>query len=324
MVGGDDVVQTMMSDVEMSAAVVVDDKIGTGHGGGDRLAIEGDVDDDFAVIESTDGGVNGESVIFEREVLRCGGQGSGVFDVVAGNAPMAVQVWEIFFVFSPVGKGLFRFRQNVAGVGDVTAEVAEIHFWSGAITHAAVQIDFGGERWEFFYSAGAKSVLNGMFELDFPTFASVIEHDDAAVIDEERVWPVFVGVQVPNFEVGIEDHGIRNTEFGNRLLDILLFAFDGKLWRVNADDREAQSFVLSVEGFDGGNGSDAIPTGVGPNVDEHWLAAQALHCSRCRIQPDKVGWKFRGVIKAKATQSHITKRFLRERALERERRGRNR
>jgi len=78
----------------------------------------------------------------------------------------------------------------------------------------------------------------------------------------------------------VDRHRIADAQVTDRAAHVGQVAFEGELRRVDADHHEALVAVLVRPGLDIGQGPQAVDAGVGPEIDHHDLAAQALGAQR--------------------------------------------
>ena len=93
-------------------------------------------------------------------------------------------------------------------------------------------------------------------------------------IQKIRGRPVLVLVRVPDRLVVVLDDWIAKVVLGDRVAHVRLVALERELGRVHADDHEPGLPVALVPRLEIRQRADAVDAGIGPEVDEHGMAAQ--------------------------------------------------
>ena len=96
----------------------------------------------------------------------------------------------------------------------------------------------------------------------------------AGRVDQVVRGPVLVAPCRPRVEVVVLHDRIADAELPDRAADVAGVALEGELGRLDADDHEPLAAVLRVPGLEVGERADAVDAGVGPEVDQHDVAAQ--------------------------------------------------
>jgi len=99
--------------------------------------------------------------------------------------------------------------------------------------------------------------------------------DVAGGVDQVLRGPVLVAERVPGAVVVVLDDRVAKAELGDRVFDVRGLPLERELGSVNADDHQAAVAVALPPGLDVGQRANAIDARVGPEVDQHDLAAQA-------------------------------------------------
>ena len=136
--------------------------------------------------------------------------------------------------------------------------------------------------------------------------AEVRAADLAARVDEVVGRPVLVAPGAPRRELVVLRHGIADPLAPDRARDVACVALEGELGRVHADDDEAVAPVARVPGLEVGQRAQAVDAGVGPEVDEHDLAAQRSQAERLaagRVEPALVAGEVRGGAQARQARA---------------------
>ena len=97
--------------------------------------------------------------------------------------------------------------------------------------------------------------------------------DLAAPIEKVLRGPVPVVVRVPGGMVVVHRHGIGDTQLLDRVLDVRGVLLERKLRRVHAHDLEAHRMVALIPSLEMGQRPKTVDARVGPEIDEHDLAA---------------------------------------------------
>ena len=128
-------------------------------------------------------------------------------------------------------------------------------------------------------------------------FAEMVVADVALGIDEIMRRPVLVVEGAPDRIVVVDRDRIVDLEIGDGLAHVVDVLLEGELRRVHADHDQALVLVLLGPGADVGNRAQAVDAGVGPEIDQHDLALEALRRQRRRVQPlDRAGeWRQRAL-----------------------------
>ncbi|MCY1401498.1 hypothetical protein D9M71_166180 [compost metagenome] len=109
---------------------------------------------------------------------------------------------------------------------------------------------------------------------------------DASVgVDEVVRRPVLVVEGAPDRVVVVDGDRIVDAELAHRLGHIAYIALEGEFRRVHADHHQPLVAVFVRPGFHVGQGAQAVDAGVGPEIHQHHLAAQALCAQRWRVKP---------------------------------------
>jgi hypothetical protein len=115
----------------------------------------------------------------------------------------------------------------------------------------------------------------------------VVVADAALRVGDVDRRPEVVGERTPDAVVAVDGDRVVDTEDRGLLDDVVNRALESELGRVNADDGQSQPAVLGVPGADIGQRAQPVDAGVGPKVDQHDAAAQALRCQWIRIEPGR-------------------------------------
>jgi hypothetical protein len=109
--------------------------------------------------------------------------------------------------------------------------------------------------------------------------------DPTLGIDEVEGRPVAVAEGIPDRIVVVDHDRIVDPKVLDGPPDILQVAFDVELGRVHAEHDQPVALVFLGPRADVGKLAEPVDTGVGPEVDQDDLAAQAGRRERRRVQP---------------------------------------
>ncbi len=109
--------------------------------------------------------------------------------------------------------------------------------------------------------------------------------DTAGLVDEVLGRPVLVAVRVPRVHLEVDGHRPGDPEALDRRGDVGALLLEVELRGVDADDDQAAAAVRLLEVLQVGDGAHAVDAGERPEVDEHNLAAQAVHGEGLAVQP---------------------------------------
>jgi hypothetical protein len=110
--------------------------------------------------------------------------------------------------------------------------------------------------------------------------------DDAALlVDQVDGRPVLVAEGLPGGVVVVLRDRVLDAQFPDRVLDVFRGLLVGEFGRVHADHHQAAVLVLGMPVLHVGKVVQAVDAGVGPEVDEHHLAAQLLQLQRLGVEP---------------------------------------
>ena len=118
--------------------------------------------------------------------------------------------------------------------------------------------------------------------------AEVHEPDPALGIDQVVRRPVLVVVGGPGGGVVVLGDRIGEAVVADRPLDVGGLLLERELGRVDPHHGEPVPVVLAIPGLEVGQRPDAVDAGVGPEVDQHHLPAQARQAERPvagRVEP---------------------------------------
>ena len=104
-------------------------------------------------------------------------------------------------------------------------------------------------------------------------------------VDEIVGRPVLVLEGAPDGEIIVHGDRIVDAQAAHRVADVGLGLLEGELGRVDADDDQALVLVLLGPGANVGQGAQAVDAGVGPEIDDHDLAAQLLRRQGRGVDP---------------------------------------
>ena len=107
----------------------------------------------------------------------------------------------------------------------------------------------------------------------------------ALLVDQVLGRPVLVLVGVPGRVVVVLHDGVFDAELLDRRGDVRGDVLEGELGRVHADDHEPVAVVGGIPGLEVGQRPLAVDARVGPEVDQHDLAAQRGERQRRRVEP---------------------------------------
>lgn len=93
--------------------------------------------------------------------------------------------------------------------------------------------------------------------------------------------------RAPDRVVVVERHGIDDSQIVNGASHIVGIFFEGEFRRVNAQHHEAMVLVLGGPGLDVGQRPQAVDARVGPEIDQHDLAARGIGRECGGIQPGR-------------------------------------
>ncbi len=116
-------------------------------------------------------------------------------------------------------------------------------------------------------------------------FAELVVAHAALRIDEVQRGPGLVAERLPDREVVVDGDGPVGVQVRQRLAHALRVVLELELGRVHADDDQALARVRAGPGAHVGQRAQAVDAGIGPEVDQHHLAAQALERERRRVEP---------------------------------------
>jgi hypothetical protein len=114
-----------------------------------------------------------------------------------------------------------------------------------------------------------------------------LKSDSAFLVGEVDRRPEVVREGAPNGIVAVDRDGELNAEvarLGDDVVDVLL---EAELGRVDADHGQAVVPVLGCPGPQVGERAQPVDAGVGPEVDEDDLSAQALGRERVGVEPSR-------------------------------------
>src|SRR3954452_1329167 len=109
--------------------------------------------------------------------------------------------------------------------------------------------------------------------------------DDAPGIDEVEGRPVVVGEGIPGRVVVVDRDRILDGHLPRGAADVVEVPLERELGRVHPDHHEPLIPVLPGPGADVGQGAQPVDAGVGPELDQDRLPAQALRRQRRRVEP---------------------------------------
>src|SRR5258707_14528868 len=107
----------------------------------------------------------------------------------------------------------------------------------------------------------------------------------AGRIDEVVRGPVLVVEAAPDHKVAVDRDRVVDFEVANGAPHIVDALLESEFRRMHADHHQTLILVFLRPGFDVGNGTQAVDAGIGPEVDQHDLAAQRLRRQWRRVQP---------------------------------------
>ena len=110
-------------------------------------------------------------------------------------------------------------------------------------------------------------------------------------VDQEVRRPALVAPLVEGVEVVVLDDRVVDAELLDRAANVAGFAFERELGRLNADDHEPFGVVLALPSLEVGQRTNAVDAGVGPEVEQHDVPAQAGDCQGTitgRVEPSVV------------------------------------
>src|SRR5882724_1830512 len=100
--------------------------------------------------------------------------------------------------------------------------------------------------------------------------------DSALCVDDIMGRPVLIVEPPPDRIVAVERDRVGDAQVMHGLTYIAEVLFEGKLGRMNANYHESVLLVLLVPAAHVGQRAQAVDARVGPEVDQHDFAAQAL------------------------------------------------
>ncbi len=127
--------------------------------------------------------------------------------------------------------------------------------------------------------------LDLRFGLVVVAFAEVRVDDSPLLVDQIERRPILVVVGVPRRIVVVLRDREGDAEALDRTLDVVRVAFERILGRVDAHHHQPLIAELLIPGLHVGQHVDTVDAGIGPEVDQHHLAAQLLHAQRAAIEP---------------------------------------
>jgi len=104
-------------------------------------------------------------------------------------------------------------------------------------------------------------------------------------VDEIERRPIVVAKAAPDSVVAIDRHRIGDASRLQGALHIVDILLEWEFGRVHADDHQSAILVFLGPAADIGKLTQPVDAGVGPEIDEHDLAAQCLGRERRRVQP---------------------------------------
>src|SRR5262249_15378109 len=109
--------------------------------------------------------------------------------------------------------------------------------------------------------------------------AILTEHlvSQAAVrIEDVEGRPVLVPESPPDPEIVVDSHRPRDADLLHLLTHVVQVVLEDELGRMGADDQKFRAAVALGPGSQIRNGAPPVDAGVGPEIDQHDLAAQRL------------------------------------------------
>ncbi len=97
--------------------------------------------------------------------------------------------------------------------------------------------------------------------------------------------PVAVVEAAPDRELVVDRHRVVDLQFLHRALHVAQVALEGELRRMHADHHQALVAVTLFPLAHIGQGAQAVDAGIGPEIDQHHLAAQAFGGQRRAVEP---------------------------------------
>jgi HKD family nuclease len=104
-------------------------------------------------------------------------------------------------------------------------------------------------------------------------------------VDEVEGWPVAVVEVAPDRTAAVDGNREAHAELRDGAAHVVEVALEAELRRVNADDDESLVAVFLRPGAYLRQGPLPVDAGVGPELDEHHLAAEVGGGERLRVQP---------------------------------------
>ena len=93
-------------------------------------------------------------------------------------------------------------------------------------------------------------------------------------IEQIVAWPIAIPERVPIAKIGIDHHWMVEFELGDFSDDAITHFFALEFRAVHPNHTEARRLELSLSRAQPWEGSIAIPTLEGPNIEQHHLPAQ--------------------------------------------------
>ena len=152
-------------------------------------------------------------------------------------------------------------------------------------------------------------------EADFAPFTS----DQASFrIDDAEAGPTVDAEFVPEHMVGVVDHRVLDAVAHDRVADVLLILLGVELGRVNADHHHVVGIGL-LQLLELRQHVHAVDAAVGPEIEDHELAAERLEVDRPRhVQPARAPFeRGREVRAGEWVGLHRVKRYRRNKCLRR-------
>jgi hypothetical protein len=130
-----------------------------------------------------------------------------------------------------------------------------------------------------------QKTLNDRFSALIFAFAELVVADLAIGIDDVHRGPILIAECAPYPVVAIDGDRIIDPKCLHGRSNVVDVPLEPEFGRVHANHDQSLILVLVGPGTNIGLCALSIDAGVGPEVDEHYLASQSLRRQRLRVEP---------------------------------------
>ena len=128
-------------------------------------------------------------------------------------------------------------------------------------------------------------MLDDPFRALETALTKVMMTDAPLRVDEVDRRPVLVAERPPDGVLAVDRHRVVDAHVRDRLAYVVDVLLELELRRVNADHHQAPTLVLLGPGAHVRQRAQPVDAGIGPEVDEDDLTAQARNGQRRRVEP---------------------------------------